>query len=123
MLQLGIRGEELEGVIVMLVEEGFLDEERFARSYARGKLVNNQWGRRKIMQHLQLKDISDYNLRQAEAELQSAGYEEVLSQLLEKKTKTLSRHTGFELRQKLFRYAWQKGFETPLINKVLDRLC
>ena len=48
LIKLGARGDILEKIIGQLVEEGFLDEERFARAFARGKFRNNLWGRQKI---------------------------------------------------------------------------
>lgn len=38
LIELGIYGDDLEEIIVELIEENFLNEERFARSYAQGQI-------------------------------------------------------------------------------------
>ena len=57
LLDLGIYGHDLEEVIVALIEDNFLNEERFARSFTRGKLRIKHWGRNKILQELKKKNI------------------------------------------------------------------
>ena len=86
LLDLGIYGEDLEEIIVQLISDNFLNEERFARSYARGKFRIKRWGRNRIWQELQKRQISDYCLRKAMEEIDEAEYQKTLWELLEKKS-------------------------------------
>ena len=60
LIDLGVFGDTLEEIITDLIKDNFLNEERFARSYARGKFRMRKWGRIKIRQELKLRKISDY---------------------------------------------------------------
>lgn len=122
LVNLGIRGDDLEDIIATLVEEGYLDEERFARSFARGKLRINGWGMRKILQSLRQKKISEYNLRKVQEELDVTEYREVLVRMLTKKTQSMREQDQYVVRQKLFKYGTSRGFESSILNDVLNEL-
>ncbi len=122
LLHLGMRGDDVEDIMALLIQEGYLDEERYARSFARGKLRNNGWGINKIIQALKQKKISDYNLRMAREEIANEEYDAILYQLLLKKKARLTGQSTLEMRQKLFKYAYAKGFETTTINKQLTQI-
>ena len=76
LLQLQVYGDELEEVMSKLIEDGFLNEERYAIAYASGKFRINHWGKRKIMLGLKSKHISDYCIQKA---LQKIDQKEYLS--------------------------------------------
>ncbi|NND05129.1 MAG: RecX family transcriptional regulator [Saprospiraceae bacterium] len=122
LIDLGIRGNDLEEIIATLVEEGYLDEERFARSFARGKLRNNGWGKYKILQALRQKKISEYNLNKAQEELNVDEYQRVLTSLLKKKIKSLQEDNPYVVRQKLYKFGSARGFESSLLNEVLNEV-
>ena len=122
LIDLGIRGDDLEEIIAKLVEEEYLDEERFARSFARGKLRNNGWGKHKILQALRQKKISEYNLKKALEELDVDEYRLVLTTLLKKKIKSLQADNPYVVRQKLYRFGSARGFESSLLNEVLNEV-
>ncbi len=122
LISLEVYGEDLEQIMTLLVEEGFLDEERYAKAFARGKLRNNHWGIHKIRHGLKQKGISDYNIRQAESELESEDYHGILKKLLRKKLELSSPGSPFDVRQKLFQYAYRKGFDANEINAVLNEI-
>src|SRR3989442_13610445 len=89
LLELGMRGNDLENVIVRLIEEGFLNEERFAVAYGGGKFRMKNWGKKKIEQHLKAKGVSDYSIKQAVKGINDDDYKKSLQQLLQKKAATL----------------------------------
>lgn len=122
LLELGVYGDELEWVIVELITEGFLDEERFARSYARGKFRMKHWGKRRITQELKYRDISDYCIKKGLSEIEDEAYEEALRTLLEKKLSTLPQKNIHVIRKKLYEYANRKGYESFLIQKNVKDL-
>ena len=84
LIQLEVYGDKLEQVMSRLIEEDFLNEERFARSFARGKFRIKKWGKNKITQALKRKNISPYCIRKAMTEIGDQEYEKTLNDLLVK---------------------------------------
>ncbi len=121
LLQLGVRGATLEEVMAELIEEGFLDEERFARSFARGKWRFKGWGRRRIVRELERRDISEYCIRKALEEIEEDEYLPGLVKLLERKAATLAPCPPPELRKRLRDFALRRGFEPELISQALEQ--
>ena len=121
LLSLKIYGEELEEVITELIRENFLNEERFARSYARGKFRMKKWGRNKIKQNLKLKKISDYCLRKAMEEINEEEYIHVLQGILQKQIEKHSDKKEHEARDKAIKYAISRGYETPLVLCLVNK--
>lgn len=114
-----VYGDEAEEVIAELISQNYLNEERFAKSFAGGKFRVKGWGKRKIQQHLKQRGITGYNLDQAMKEIAPADYRQTLTDLLDKKRRSLRDDNPLVIKQKLFRYAISKGYETDLIVKVL----
>ncbi len=119
LLDLGIYGEALDDIVITLIREGFLNEERFAKSYARGKFYYKNWGRKKIVQELKKRDISPYLIRAALREIDPDDYHRILMKLA---GKHLKGSTDFRQRVKTFKYLYQKGYEAEVIHRVLDIL-
>ncbi len=115
----GVWGDDAEEVIAALIEQNYLNEERFAKSFAGGKFRVKSWGRRKIKQHLQQRGISGYNLEQAMKEIAPDDYRETLAGLLDKKRQSIRDDNPLVVKQKLVRYALSKGYESDLIFSVL----
>src|SRR5690606_17180346 len=115
-LELSYRGHELEEVISLLIAEGFLNEERFARSYCRGKFRLKRWGREKIIHQLKARQVSEYCIKKGLEEIEDAEYLEVLEQLFLKKLEALQAEKSiWRKKQKLLQYLRGKGFESTLI--------
>ena len=115
----GMLGDDAEEVIAELIQQNYLNEERFAKSFAGGKFRVKGWGRRKIRQHLQQRGITGYNLDQAMNEIAPADYRTTLTELLDKKRRTLRDDSPLVVKQKLVRYALSKGYESDLVWQVL----
>jgi regulatory protein len=120
LVSLGARGDELEQILTELIEEGLLNEVRFAQSYVRGKFRYNGWGRVKITQALKQKMLSDYCIKKGLQEINEAEYTSTIQHLVKQKWQSLKteRHAAIR-KQKIFRYLLQKGYEYDLINKAL----
>ncbi len=119
LLGMQIYGEDLENIIVELIQDNFLNEERFARSYARGKFRIKRWGRNRIRLELKKRHISAYCIRKAMEEIEEADYWKGLEEVLLKK-KNLSKETNaFKLKAQLAKYAIGRGFEAELVWEVL----
>lgn len=122
LLELGMYGDDLEQIIAELITENFLNEERFARSYARGKFRMKYWGKRKIIQELKRRQISAYCIKKGMEEIEDETYEKKLFDLLEKKNATIREKNIYIRRNKLFNYAYRKGYESFLIQNFVKDL-
>lgn len=111
-----------EQIIVQLMQENFLNEERFARSFVRGKFRIKKWGRIKIKQELKFREISAPLIKIALTEIDETEYFNTLSELAQKKNALLKERDPFKKRKKLANYLLQKGYESALIFEVLDNL-
>ena len=97
-----------------------MNEERFARAYARGHFRLKQWGREKIKQQLRFKKISEYCIRKAMTEIDDADYEATVDKLFHRKLKELKGERSIPtLKGKILRFLLQKGFERDII---LDKI-
>ncbi len=122
LLDLKIYGDDLEEVISLLIADNFLNEERFARAYARGKFSIKQWGKRRIVQELKRHEVSAYSIRKALEEIEPAEYQKTLQAVLRKKSNLLAVQSGFEFQNKLAQYAISRGFEPELVWEMIKEL-
>lgn len=120
--ELGLRGEDIENAIAHLVEDGFLNEERYAKAYAGGKFRMQQWGRKKISIMLKQKQISDYCIRKGLAEINEEDYMQTLHQLAEKKYQLLRSEQYLKRQYKTLQYLLQRGFEQELARAAIEQI-
>jgi regulatory protein len=118
--ELGMWEEAVENVIVKLIEDNFLNEERFATSFARGKFIIKKWGRIKIKQELKQKRVGDYCLKKAMLQIDETEYLATLKRLMENKRKLIKEKSPIKLNYKLMNYALSKGYEKDLVFDVLN---
>ena len=104
-----------EEIIIKLMQEDFLNEERFARSFVRGKFRIKKWGRNKIKQELKLREISSPIIKLAFTEIEEEEYKQTLKELAEKKFRLIKEPNAFKKRKKLSDYLLQKGYEPALV--------
>jgi len=119
---LGVRKAEHDEVVSTLIEEDYLNEERFAIAFAGGKFRMKDWGRKKILYALREKKVSEHNIKRAMREINDEDYFKTLHQIAEKKWELLVGEPPVQRRKKLHDYLLQKGFESPLVNEVLTSL-
>lgn len=117
----GLLSEACELLISELIQENFLNEERFARAYARGKFRMKGWGRVKIRQGLKQHQIGDYVLRKAFSEIDEAEYQACLEALCEKKWHEARGLKTFQRRGKVAGQLIRKGYESELVWSALER--
>ncbi len=120
--ELKLYGEEAEAAIAHLVEEGFLNEERYAKAFAGGKFRMQQWGKKKISQALKQKQISDYCIRKGLAEIDAGAYEQTLMNLAERKYASLRSEQYLKRRYKTLQYLLQKGYEHELAQDAIEQI-
>lgn len=113
---------EAEQILTQLIEEGFLNEERYAKAFAGGKFRAKGWGRQKIMNALRQKGISSYLITSSLKEIDTPDYSKKLEQLLQKKKISLKEDKPMIQKQKLVRFALSKGYESEMVWAVVNEL-
>jgi regulatory protein len=122
LISLQVFGDDQEEIIVELIKDGFLNEERFAQSYARGKFSFKKWGRNKIKMELQRRNISEFCIAKGMAEIDESAYRDTLAEILRKhieKKKNLGQVLAVD---QAIKYASSRGFEAPVIFEVIEAL-
>ena len=118
--ELGLWPEAVENIIVKLIEENFINEERFAIQFAKGKFNIKKWGRVKIKQELKQKRVSDYCLKKALQQIDEEDYLATLTKVIATKKRVTTEKNPIKLKFKLATYALSRGFERDLIFDVLN---
>lgn len=109
-----------EKIILKLMQDGFLNEERFARSFVRGKFRMNKWGRIKIRQELKLRGISAPLVQIAMTEIVEDEYLQTLHELAQKKWAQLGALDLRKKRERLASHLLSKGFEPGLVYELIQ---
>lgn len=121
--ELDVRKKDHDEILATLIEENYLNEERFAKLFAGGHFRIKKWGRNKIIQALRQKDISDYCIKVAMKEIDEEAYMHTLERLFEEKWSSLNRERNrFIKMRKVSDYLIQKGYEPALINELFKNL-
>ncbi|MFH1160244.1 MAG: regulatory protein RecX [bacterium] len=107
-------------LIQRLKRDGFLDELRFARSFARGKFRVNRWGRVRIRYELQGRGIPDPVVSEALREIGEEEYLETIGDLIRKKKAEIKSEKTLNIREKIITFVVGKGFETELVLRALN---
>jgi regulatory protein len=115
----GLHSDAVENIIVHLISDNYLNEERFAKAYAGGKFRIKKWGRIKIKIELKKRKISDYCIRKAMQEIEDTEYIKTLKGLIAKKSKEIKGGKLHIRNYKVAQYIASKGFEQELIWEVL----
>lgn len=116
----GLPRNDVEHILSILIEEDYLNEERFAAAYARGKFRMKQWGRVKIRYELKQRQVSDSCIKGAMKEIDEEEYLKTLEKLMEEKLKDLQSETNvFIKKKKATDYLLQKGYERDIIYALV----
>lgn len=112
--------EENQEIIDWLVADKFLDEERYAASFVRGKFNHKKWGKNKIKTALRQKGIPNSLITNSLKEIAAEDYYETILSLLKKKNQLLSETDSHKRKHKLYNYALSKGYESEVVFNALD---
>lgn len=119
---LGLRRTQVESALATLIDENYLNEQRFAIQFAGGRFRMKHWGAVRIRYELKQKKVSDYCIKKALEAIDEADYERTLVRLAEEKWEALGDEPDlFVRRRKCQAYLLQKGFESDRIAAVLPR--
>lgn len=114
--------EAKELILLHLLQENFLNEERFAKSFARGKFRIKKWGKPRIIRELKFRDISAYNIKTALKEIDEEEYVATLHELATKKNSTISEENIFKRKKKLVDFLQYRGYESNLIYEAVNEV-
>ena len=118
---LGVWKKDHDEIIAALIEENYLNEERFAIAYAGGKWRIKQWGRVKIKYELKQKQVSEYSIKKALKQIDEEEYNAVLQRLTCEKYAALKNEQYLVRKKKTMDYLVAKGFETELVRAAVER--
>jgi len=117
--EMGLIPEAREMILLHLLEQDYLNEERFSRSFARGRFRIKKWGRVRIERELKLRGISGYNIRQGLSEIDEEEYGSVLMELAHGKYHSTLEDHPLKRRKKVADFLLRKGFESDRVYAVL----
>lgn len=120
MRQWGVSEEERAQVMQRLVNEHYVDDERFTRAFVNDKIRYNKWGRRKVEQALWMKRIDEHIARAILDEVDDEEYTATLTPMLKQKRRTTKANSDYELNMKLIKFALSRGFTMDIIKQCLD---
>jgi regulatory protein len=112
----------IPSIISQLKEEGYINEERFAKVYAGSKFRINKWGRQKIEFELKLKRIPEVLIQKGIEEIDEEDYQQVLRDLIQRKQKEIIPEKNLNIREKIITFVQGKGYEMELIFTALKEL-
>lgn len=122
MYSFGLRKPQVEAALATLIEEDYLNEERFAIQYAGGHFRLKQWGKVRIRYELKQKQVSEYCIKKALAAIDEEEYVRTLARVAEQKWESLKEEENPLMRKhKLQTYLQQRGYEIDLIQAVISR--
>lgn len=104
-------GKEIKDEIInLLIEDGYLDEQRYANSFVKDKIFLQKWGKSKVLNHLKSKNISNDKIKQSLENINEQQYNEMINKELEKKKKTIKDTDSNAIKQKLINFAIVRGY-------------
>ena len=109
-------------ILNILVEENFINEVRYAKTYCRGKFRINKWGKQKIINSLKSKNISSKNINNGLMEIDEESYISLINDLIFRKNEKLNKLDIKLKKEKIANFLLQKGFESPLVWKSINNL-
>jgi len=118
----GIKDDKAEQLIRELISEEFVNEERYARSFARGKFRLKRWGRNRIRLELKMREIPEELIRKGISEIDPDEYYDTLLTQTEKKWDSTHDSDLYKKKYKVTQYLMGKGFEMDLVVEALEGL-
>ncbi|PWA05182.1 regulatory protein RecX [Flavobacterium psychrotolerans] len=119
---LGIKPPDLDEVVVHLIAHNFLNEERFACSFARGKHRIKHWGKIRIVNELKFRNISQYNINTALKEITPEEYAATFHRVTQHQWESIRETNVLKKRKKFCDYFLRKGFESNWVYEKMKEL-
>lgn len=118
-----ISKNDKNGIFLKLLEENFLNEERYAKAYVSGKFNIKKWGRNRLVFELKKRRISSYNIKRALEEIDTADYQKTFEELAQKRFEQLENTKSEpEKKKKFIDYLFYRGWENELVYDAVRKL-
>lgn len=118
----GMIPEAIEHIVTHLIKHNYLNEERFAKSFARGKFRTKKWGRNRIVNELKSRKISRFNIQSALNEISEEDYVQTLDALVRKRSTEIKETHPQKRKKKLADYLLYRGWESHLVYEKITEL-
>ena len=109
-------------ILFNLINENYLNESRFSENFVRGKFKIKNWGKRRIIQELKSRKISEFNIKKGLGEINEFDYQEKFENLFNKKLSSLENLNRIDKKKKIFSYLQYRGWETNLIYEKINQI-
>tara|TARA_B100001094_G_C18099979_1_gene755185 strand:+ start:94 stop:561 length:468 start_codon:yes stop_codon:yes gene_type:complete len=120
--ELGMIPLAIDTVVSKLIRDNYLNEARFAQSFARGKFRIKKWGKIRIKRELKARQVSDYNIKRGLKEIPENDYNNTFWFLFEKRKKAVGGINPLTQKKKIISYMVYRGWETQKIYEALQDL-
>lgn len=115
--------QAIDAIVVHLIDNNFLNEERFACSFTRGKFRIKHWGKRRITNELKARNISKYNIDRALKEIPAEEYLETFHLIADKQWDIVKESNILKKKKKVMDYLLRKGYESNLVQEKIFSFC
>ncbi|WP_242131147.1 regulatory protein RecX [Aestuariivivens marinum] len=122
LLDMHMKPEAIDLIIIHLIEHNFLNEERFAKTFVRGKFNMKKWGKRRLTLELKKKDIAKSNINHAINEINNDDYYKTLDDLAKKRLASITEKNKLKKKKKLADYLLYRGWESHLVYDKVNEL-
>lgn len=112
--------EAVDKIMVHLIQNNYLNEERFAKAFVRGKFRIKKWGKNRLVRELKFKDISKYAIDVALKEIEDEDYFETLDELTQKRIAQGREKNSYKKKKKVADYLLYRGWESHLVYEKLN---
>lgn len=114
--------EAIDQILGHLIQENYLNEERFAKAFARGKFNIKKWGANRIVRELKFRDVSPYNIKSALSEITDEDYLKTFDELARKRLNQIKETNNLKKKKKLVDYLLYRGWESHLVYQKANEL-
>ena len=114
--------EAIDNIIVHIIQHNYLNEERFAKAFTRGKFRIKKWGKNRIIRELKFRQISDYAIKSGLKEIKLDVYNKTLQELTEKRIAQVKEKDRYKKRKKVADYLLYRGWESNLVYEKINEL-
>lgn len=112
--------EAIDKIMVHLIEHNYLNEERFAKAFVRGKFRIKKWGKNRLVRELKFRDISKFAIETALNEIENEDYFETLDELIQKRIEQVKEKNIYKKKRKVADYLLYRGWESHLVYEKLN---
>ncbi len=113
--------QAVDRIMVHLIEHNFLNEERFAKAFVRGKFRIKKWGRNRLVRELKFREISKYSINKALEQIDDSDYQETLDILVKKRIEQVKETNLYKRRKKVADYLLYRGWESHLVYEKMKQ--